>query len=391
MHEARLDQVVDQFITEQLPSTVELIEKLVNIDSFSHDPTGTTRVQDVLSRELARLGFSIEKREIVGGGFHVLARLSGKLEKTVLLLGHVDTPHPPGTAAQRPFSVRDGKATGPGASDMKAGLATAVLALEAVLTSGWKRRPTLEILLTPDEEIGSPNSRSIIEERARQAAVVLNLEPGRPDGSVVVARRGSAHLEIAVKGRAAHSGARFEDGRSAIVELSHKVLALHELNDAYPGATVNIGVIEGGTNTNVIAARARAKVHVGFWEIEEAKSIINVMRTILSHNYVEDTQSTLIGGISFVPMVETDGVRNVYRIFERAARDIGEFLPSTHAHGAADAGFPASLGIPTLCGIGPTGGNWHAEDEFLDVESIPSRARVLARSLIYMSEEWSKE
>lgn len=373
---------VHDAIHRHFPGTLKLLQAVVNTDSYSRDPEGVNRVHALLIPHLERLGFHVEVRDQTGFGSHVIARLPGPRPGYVLMLGHVDTPHPPGTASRRPFTVRNGRGWGPGVSDMKGGVVAMVAAMQALLESGWDERPTVEILLTPDEEIGSPSSRALIEERARKATAVFNLESGRPDGSVVIARRGSAHLEIHIQGRAAHAGVNLQDGISAVEELAHKIIALHRLTNLDEGVTVNVGVVQGGTNTNVVAAEAMARVHGSFPTVTHGEALLAAIRRIVEEPYVTGTKATLSGGITFLPLEPDEGVQALFAIAQEAARDMGFELKGTYTLGAADAGFAQAAGAPVLCGMGPVGGGWHGEDEYLELDTYPRRIELLARCLV---------
>ncbi|MBI3978256.1 MAG: M20 family metallopeptidase [Chloroflexi bacterium] len=373
---------VSRYVDGHFEVALETLEQAVNIDSFSRDPAGVNRMHALLIPLLERLGCAVEVRPQEALGSHVIARLARPRPGKILLMGHVDTVFPAGTVASRPFSVRDGRLWGPGVSDMKGGIAGIVSALEALLAADWQDRPTLEVLLTPDEEIGSPTSRAVIEERARDALAVFNLEPGRPDGSVVVERRGSAHVEIRVEGRAAHSGVWIEHGISAVEELAQKTIRLHALTDLARGLTVNVGLVEGGMNTNVVAPHASARVHLGFRTRQGFQELWTAVQRIVGTASVAGTRSTLHGGVSFEPMERHAGVDRLLACVRRAGERIGCAVEGTATRGASDAGFAACLGRPTLCGLGPVGGGWHSADEYAELASYPARIKLLALSIV---------
>lgn len=374
----RIQDYVDSHFGEVLKS----LEAAVNTASYTWDPAGVNRVQGLFIGHLERLGFTVTVRTQEKLGNHVIARLPGPRPGKILLMGHVDTVHPPGTEKERPFTMRDGCLWGPGVSDMKGGVVAGLYALEALLVAGWADRPTLEVLLTPDEEIGSPSSRPVIEERAADAMAVFNLESGRPDGSVVVKRKGSGHLEMRIEGRAAHSGVWIEKGISAVEELAQKVIRLHALTDLNRGLTVNVGVVEGGVNTNVVAPHAGARVHLGSWSREDFEELLGKVGEIVATSYVPGTRSTLHGGISFLPMERHQGVERLLACVQRAGDRVGYEVKATATNGAADAGFTASLGIPTICGMGPVGGGWHGLDEYAELDTFPARIKLIALSVV---------
>lgn len=242
------------------------------------------------------------------------------------------------------------------------------------------------MLFTPDEEIGSPVSRRVIEERAKDACAVFNLEAGRPSGSVVTARKGSAHFAFEIEGKAAHSGLHIEEGISAIEELGYKIIELKQLNDPEKEITVNVGVVKCGINTNVVAPQALGSVHVGFRTLEDYQSTLERISQIVQTCYIPGTASRLTGDIGMLPMERTPGIVKLFEVVKEAAAMLRIDLTEESTRGAADAGFPASLGIPTVCGMGPIGGKYHSVDEYMVLDSFVPRVKMLALSITLASE-----
>jgi glutamate carboxypeptidase len=373
------------FIHEQDQEVFTMVEEIVNIDSPSHGKEGTNQVGAVLCRIMDRfeIPYDILSNEKQHGD-HIIASIKGTVPGKILMMGHRDTVFQEGTAKQRPFTMDEVNAYGPGVSDMKSGLITMLLAAAAVKQSGLPHY-TIELLFTPDEEIGSPTSRALIQERAKEAIAVFNLEPGRPDGSVVTGRKGSAHLKLQIQGKAAHSGVNFEEGISAIEELGHKIVALGKLTDLSRGITVNVGTIQGGINTNVIAPEASAMIHVAFWSVKDFDEVIEKVRTIAATSCVPGTSSSLSGDISFLPMERHEGVAAMYEVVKEAGTLLDMSITEQKTKGASDAGFTASIGVPTICGMGPVGGNWHNEREYMVKDTFIPRIKLLAVSLLLAS------
>ena len=242
-------------------------------------PAATSRRLDRaaswLSEGCRTIGGEVERFANPDGGDHLLARFfgEGSVGKPILVLGHFDTVWPSGTLSRMPFRVEGEKAFGPGVFDMKASLILADFAIDTLRMLGLRPARAVDLLLTSDEEIGSPTSRRLIEDRAKQSAYVLVLEPALPDGSLKTARKGVGHFVVEVDGRPAHAGVEIQKGISAIEELSRLVLRLHALTDLPSGVSVNVGVIEGGTTSNVVAARASARVDVRAPTLEHAGKI----------------------------------------------------------------------------------------------------------------------
>lgn len=242
----------------------------------------------------------------------------------------------------------------------------------------------IELLFTPDEEVGSPISRTLIEEKAKTATFAFVLEPARPDGSIVTARKGSAHLKIEVKGKAAHSGAFIEDGISANDELAEKMLEIKKLADEQKDLTINFGVIKGGVSNNIVSPHATATIHCAFWKEEHFSSLYKDIQKIVDYSYIKGTNSTLSGEIGMLPMENNIKNNDLYeQIVLKAAEDLNLSIFGLATKGASEAGFTSSMGIPTICGMGPVGGKWHTEDEYLQLDSFLPRLKLLGTSILY--------
>lgn len=380
---------INDFIKKKENDIFDLLKQIVNTDSYSRDKEGVNRVAAILKQKLDEAGIPYVTREQEEYGDHIIATLKGTHPGKVLLMGHMDTVHRPGTVKDRPYTEKGNFAYGPGISDMKAGLVSILYAAAALKNSGLDL-PDIEILYTPDEEIGSPTSRAVIEERARDAMAVFNLESGRADGSVVTARKGSAHLSFEIEGKASHSGLFIEEGISANDELALKMVELRKLMDMERGITVNVGTINGGINTNVVSPHASATLHVGFWTIEDYEETEEKIKQIINSSYISETKAKLHGGISFQPMEKHEGVAAMYDLVKMAGEGVGIDVTEEATKGAADAGFPASLGIPTICGMGPVGGKWHSKDEYMEIDSYIPRIQLLANSIVLAAERFSE-
>jgi glutamate carboxypeptidase len=331
---------------------------------------------DSIERSAATVAAMIEHRlgtpaELVPSpaGPHVHWRSGGP--PRVLLVGHHDTVFPLGTLAVRPFRVEDGKATGPGVFDMKGGIVLGVHAVAALA-----QHDGVELLFTADEEVGSGASRALIEERAEACGAVLVLEPAADGGALKTARKGTGGFEVTVHGRAAHAGLEPEKGVNALVEAARQVLAITELADPARGTTVTPTVATAGTTDNVVPAEARIRVDVRVVEPAEAARVDQAM-TELS-NVDPDARLEVTGGVNRPPMPE-QATAELFAIAQNVAADAG--LPPLHGvavGGGSDGNFTAALGVPTLDGLGATGGGAHADHEFVLVDTLVDRARLLA-------------
>jgi glutamate carboxypeptidase len=360
---------------------LEALALLVRHESPSRDK----KALDGLSRRIAgrfrALGAGVEVVANPEGGDHVRATFGASgTEKPALVLGHFDTVWPLGTLDRLPFEIEEGRAYGPGVLDMKASLVLLEFAVEAIraLKIPWPR--PVVALLTSDEEIGSPSSRRLIEEQARGSAFVLVVEPPLPGGRLKTARKGVGQFTVTIGGRAAHAGIAPEKGISAVEELAHQVLSLHGLARPSEGTTVNVGVVQGGTTPNVVAAQATARVDVRVSSGEEARRIEEAMRGL--RPVLPGARVTSEGRFTRPPMERTPGVAALFEQARTIGRSIGLELDEGSTGGASDGNFTAALGVPTLDGLGAEGDGAHADDEHVLIDSLPERAALLASLLV---------
>jgi glutamate carboxypeptidase len=306
----------------------------------------------------------------------------GSNEEPILLMGHRDTVFPKGEAGRRPFTVRDGRAYGPGVADMKAGLVMNVFVAAAFKRFGGSPHP-IKVLITSDEEIASPSSRPVIEREGRAARCVFNSEPGRPTGNVVTGRKGGVFMHCTVAGKAAHSGANFAAGVSAIGELAHKIVQIHALTDLAKGITLNVGLISGGQSVNTTAPSAEGQIDFRYVEPPDREAVMAAIEKIVATSYVPGTTATLTIKGEFLPAVQSAASKALFEIYQGAARQAGlATLQGEFSGGCADSGFTAAVGTPTICGVGPVGGLAHTPEEYLELDSIVPRAQALALAIL---------
>jgi glutamate carboxypeptidase len=368
-------------VSDRLPAYLSDLERLVNIDCGSYTPDGVNRVADLVAARLTGLGASVER---LGGGMApdgrplgdlVIGRQAGTGPR-ILLIGHMDTVFEPGTAAARPFRVDDGRARGPGVSDMKGGLLAGLTALAALDAAG--HRPTVTFVANPDEEIGSPFSGPVIRGIARDHDAALVLECARANGDIVSARKGIADLVVTIHGRAAHAGVEPEKGRSAILAAARLVEALQALNGRWPTVTCNVGVIAGGTRPNVVPETCRLEVDLRAASGAEFDAATAAMTELLSTTAVPDTTAEHEVTASHPPMEKSPATARLVALAVGMAGELGFELRDAATGGASDANTTASAGVPTLDGLGPIGGDDHAPPEWLDLESVVPRTTLLA-------------
>ncbi|MBD1221237.1 M20 family metallopeptidase [Virgibacillus halodenitrificans] len=375
------------YIEETKEEALDFLEKLVEIDSYSHDKEGVSRVSYLIKDKLEAQNISCEIHTNEVYGTYLVATLKGNKEGKILLVGHQDTAHPTGTTNQFPFQNDGDLLKGPGVSDMKSGLVYMVYVLLAFKKCKPKEMCDIELLFTPDEEIGSPVSKDVIKQRAESAIAAFVLEPGRPDGTIVTSRKGSAHLKIEIEGKAAHSGAFIEKGISANDELALKMIEIKKLVDHEKDLTINFGVIKGGVSNNIVSPHATATIHCAFWNTNDFNEVYNKIVGIVEHSFIKGTKSQVSGEIGMLPMENTEKNNELYEnIVLKAAKDLELNIVGAPTKGASEAGFTSSIGTPTICGMGPVGGNWHTENEYLEINSFLPRMKLLATSLLYCAD-----
>jgi glutamate carboxypeptidase len=294
----------------------------------------------------------------------------------LLLLGHTDTVYPLGTLQTMPWRERAGRLFGPGAFDMKAGIVQALFALRAMLARG-PLPCSITLLLVPDEEIGSPASRTLTARIAMRCNAVLVLEPAAaPNGACKTSRKGIARYTIRVHGRAAHAGLDFERGASAIVEAAHQVLAISRLSRPAQGLTLNPGLISGGTRPNVVADSAEIVVDVRFLTASQAARVHAGIHKL----HAQDSRCRLEiqGGVERAPFERSKSTVGLYRMAAQVAGELGFQLAEAAVGGASDGNLTAALGIPTLDGLGGVGDGAHAPTEFVQARELPRRSALLA-------------
>lgn len=352
-----------------LPTATALLDdlgELVRLESPSSDPAAVTACQQ-------RFADMLEDRT------GVAARLERREDRThlwwsvgrprVVLLGHLDTVWPHGTLARLPFAVDGERATGPGIFDMKAG---AVMLLHAL--AGLDDLDGMAVLLTGDEEVGAPTSRTLIEDAARDAEAVLVLEAAQGD-AVKVARKGIGTYRLEVRGRAAHAGLEPEAGANASVELAHQVLAITTLSAPDDGTTVTPTVATAGATENTVPANAEVAVDARAWTPREQDRVDAGLRSLTAQ--VPGCELVLHGGINRPPLTET-ATAGLFQRARQVARELGQpALEGARVGGGSDGNFTAALGVPTLDGLGAVGHGAHAEHEHVVVPALPHRTQLL--------------
>jgi glutamate carboxypeptidase len=358
----------------RLGDTIAVIEALVRLESPSTDKAAVDRCGAVLAAMLRSAGAQVDVLSQPERGDHLRARVAGE-GRPVLLLGHFDTVWPIGTLERMPLRREGDRLHGPGAFDMKAGIALALTAVEALRATGTPR-PPITMLWTTDEEIGSGASRETIEVEARGSAAVLVLEPALPGGGLKTARKGCGEFELTVHGVAAHAGLDPGKGASAIHELAAQIAAIERFQDLPRGISVNVGIVSGGSRPNVVAEDARAVIDVRAPTREAAAALESAFRAL--HPARPGTRLTVRGGFERPPMERTPLVAGLFARASQVASSLGRDLREGAAGGGSDGNFTAAAGVPTLDGLGAIGDGAHAAHEHVDVTALPWRAALVA-------------
>jgi glutamate carboxypeptidase len=356
------------------------LEAMVNVDCGSYTPSGVNAIADLCETRFRERGWDVDRRPGAdhGLGDIVIGRLRGAGVRRVLMVGHMDTVFDEGTAVARPFRIDGDRAFGPGVSDMKGGLLTGFFAVEALQDAGFDDFATITYVCNPDEEIGSPMSKPVIAELAPEHDAAFVLEGARENGDIVSARKGITDYEVIVRGRAAHAGVEPERGRHAIAEAAHKVLALQALNGRWPGVTVNVGVIDGGTRTNVVPETCRMHVDLRSPALATLEEAERAIEELCAHPDVADTTIELVGHGWHRPMEKSPGAQRLVDVAVELANELGFQIRDATTGGASDANTTSAAGTPTIDGLGPVGGDDHAPGEWLDLTSVVPRISLLA-------------
>ncbi len=362
---------------------LSLLSELTSRESFTADKAHVDRLVDYLQDLLPSFGAGslqrMPQREV--GDFLLAEWRVQARSQPILILCHIDTVHPIGTLQQSPIRREGPRYYAPGALDMKAGLVIALCAIQLLHRQNRLSRP-IKLLLTSDEEIGSPHSRSIIERQAADAQLVLVTEPATPEGAVKTARKGGAKYTLAVEGRASHAGVAPQQGINAIIEFAQQALEINRLNDLKYGTSVSITRVNGGSAGNVIPAQVQA--HIDTRAITQSE--MDRVAAALDNLYPKMPGAKVAcQRIGYRPPMEEQP-----RLFERAAAIVskhGIMLESGASGGGSDGNFTAAIGVPTLDGLGAHGDGAHTLQEHIIIDSLPRQAAVIAALLL----EWDAE
>lgn len=387
---------IRRYIDAHRQEMLDLWRDLVNTESGPAQKEGVGAVCRRLCAELEAMRVHTRPVPMEDGSQVLVADWdNGGEEAPVLLIGHMDTVFQPGAATKNPFRIDpDGTAHGPGVLDMKAGLVIALYAVKALQSVGWAGR-NVRFLFAGDEETAHKNSdaKAVMAREARGCAAAFNFETGYLDDGIVVGRRGAAIVNFHITGVSAHSGIEPEKGRSAILEASHRIIALEALNDLPRSKLINCGLITGGESSNTVPDSCTITASLRFPTIAIKEELLEDCRRIMeAPSTVPDTTATMrVGGV-FDPMEHTQGVQKLYELVEETAREIGYGpVHPFEVSGASDSAISVNEGVPTVCAMGVRGAFNHTEREYAVVESLFQRTLLAAACIIRVQEKPCRE
>jgi glutamate carboxypeptidase len=371
-----------RLVSKTLERQKALLQELVEVESPSKDKAAVDRAGELVAGWAEVLGGKVKRHKQKAFG-DVLELQFGPVRskrRRVLLLGHLDTVWPLGTLAKMPWREADGKLWGPGVLDMKAGVVMALKAIAALQELGAQRPVTL--LLNSEEEVGSPVSRAITERLARECTAVFVLEPAQ-GLAYKTARKGVGHFELRVEGVGSHAGVDFEQGHSAVREAARLVERVSGFTDLSKGLTVNVGVIAGGTRSNVVAAECVTEVDVRIVRARDAVRVEKIFRGLKTTD--KACRLTVSGGINRPPMERKAGTIALFRLAKKLAEEMGLELKEAATGGGSDGNFTAAMGVATLDGMGAIGAGAHAAHEHVVTKHLVERTALLAGMIARVS------
>ena len=380
-----LKQQAFDFIDRHREEMTALWALLVEHESGSADKTGVDGLARRIAEILAADGGDVRLEEFENAGNLLLANIGGERKRApICLLGHYDTVFAKGTTAQRPFVIRDGKAYGPGVLDMKGGIVILLYAIKALQAAGYDIRP-IKVILAGDEEVAHMHSTAadIIRQEAKGSVAAFNFETGFVDDRVVVGRKGGGTYTMDAHGVAAHTGNDPEKGRSAILELAHKIIDIHALTDWQEGTTFSVGTIKGGSTSNTAPAFASMEIDVRCTKASAEEKFVAQLKAIAAKTYVEGTRTTLTGRLGFGPMETTPEVERLFDLVSATAIENGLARPTPIVSGGgSDSSNAVLAGVPTVCAMGVKGAGNHTPEEYAVVDSLFERCKLAVACIL---------
>ncbi|MGH2494102.1 MAG: M20 family metallopeptidase [Ktedonobacteraceae bacterium] len=374
-----LAREVEQYTQRRLAQYIEELRAWCAIDSDSYNKAGLDAMAQRLGERMRKLGMDVTIIEREKWGNDVYGVLGGTGNGNVLLLGHIDTVYPVGTAAARPLRIEGNSVYGPGVCDMKGCILAGIYAVEALQAAGFHDFGEIRLLCVSDEEINIRHCQDIMEQASEDCQGAFILEAARSNGDIVSARKGNTAYTLTARGRSAHAGVEPEKGRNAIVELAHQILEIQALDGWREGLTISAGVISGGTVPNVVPDFAQVQFDLRFLKQADRLATEELFRESIKRRLIEDVELTFEHAPDIKgPMVRTPESLKLAQQAQEIAGLLGFSINHVLTGGASDASYTSDYGIPSLDGLGPIGGRDHSPYEYLELDSVAPRAALLA-------------
>ena len=363
---------------------LRMLEALVNIDSGTGDKVSGQKASEFVARELRALGMTVElvPAELPTLPDNVVATLTGTGKGRILMIAHTDTVFGPGTVATRPFTMDATRAYGPGVGDEKGGVVEGIFAIRLLRGLDFRNFASITFLIETSEERGSPGTRKLIDALVHKADVELNLEPGDAPDVLTVWRKGSTAFKIDVKGRPAHAGVAPQEGRNAALELIHQIALAEGLPKTGDGLTANLTLMSAGARYNIIPENASATINVRIREKQQGEDVDALLQKNALITIIPDTKVTVSHEASFPPLPNNAGTDALAAMAEGLYRDIGMTITRSGNGGASESALAYEAGVPALDGLGPVGGGFHSEREYIELASLTPRLYLLTSLLM---------
>lgn len=376
-----------QFIDDRRAEMVSLWQEVVNMEGGPHEKTGIDAVATRFKAVLDDVGAVSRTVEFENAGNMLIAELGNQAAKPgIIFMGHMDTAIATGAIARQPFTINDGKAYGPGVLDMKGGIVAFLYVIKALQSIGYNSRP-IKVILAGDEEVlhARSNAPDVFLKEAAGYAAAFNTETGFVDNGIVVGRKGVARFMMEVKGVAAHAGNDPENGRSAILEMAHKIIAIQKLTDWEKGISFNVGVMQGGKTSTAVPDYAKIDIDVRYKDPDDLPWILEQLQAVGANTYVDGTTTEVVFMEGIKPMKTTEGVLQLFELVKKSSEENGFGTPyAKYVGGASDSAYSIIAGVPTVCSMGVKGGRNHSPEEFAVVDSLFERAKLMIACVLNM-------
>ena len=369
-------------IEKNFESQLRFLEQVVEIDSGSSNIKGVNTVSEIIKQEFIELGFAVTLIPYEKAGNCLIADFKND-ERKIVLLGHMDTVFPDGTAKKRPFTIVEGKAYGPGVLDMKGGISQIVFALKALKEQGVLLN-RIQVLLVGDEEVGHEYSDvvEVIKELSKTTDYVFCCESGRIDGKLVTGRKGVAGLTFKTYGKSAHAGNEYSKGINAITELAHKIVSIQSFTEPNLSLTINPGYVSGGGAINIVPEFAEAGFDIRIEDLDRYSKFEEALKVLCVKTDIPGTRCDYTLRLEYPPMNHNEHTNKMLDLVNRVCKDKGYPLTEVCAvGGGADSSFFAQFGVPVLCGFGPKGEYNHTAEEYILIDGLKERTSFLAECI----------